>query len=268
MIQKQVSVLGCGWLGLPLAETLIQSGYTVKGSTTTSDKLTELKDKGISPYLLNLDTASAEEITPFLQGSEVLLINIPPKLKTAATSYPDKMRFLLPHIIAAGINKVLFVSSTSVYADAFPFSVITEDTPPNPDAENGRQILEAEQVLRASSGFKTTIVRPSGLIGGSRHPINQLAGRTGIAHPDAPINLVHRDDVVQIITAIVEREKWGEVFNAAHPHHPTRKDYYTAKALENGLAAPQFNHEAQSVGKIISSQKVTESLGIDFIPTI
>ena len=43
----QVSILGCGWLGLPLAKALIGEGYTVKGSTTTPAKLNLLKEEGV-----------------------------------------------------------------------------------------------------------------------------------------------------------------------------------------------------------------------------
>ena len=264
----QVSVLGSGFLGRALCWSLIGRGHTVKASTTTAGKLQTMQLEDIIPYLLDLDNASAEDITPFLQGSDVLVINIPPKIKTAATSYPDKMRLLLPHIKTAGITKVVFVSSTSVYADAFPFPVITEATPPNPDAENGRQILEAEKVLQGADGFEATIIRPAGLIGGERHPVHHLAGRAGIANPHAPVNLVHRLDVKQAIQAVIKKNAWGTTFNIAYPAHPEREAYYTAKALQMSLPAPQFNHDAPSTGKIIASEKVQEVLGITFIEEI
>jgi len=36
---QKVSILGCGWLGKPLAVFLISKGYLVKGSTTSDEKL-------------------------------------------------------------------------------------------------------------------------------------------------------------------------------------------------------------------------------------
>ena len=39
MQKETITILGCGWLGLPLAQTLVKEGYSVKGSTTTEDKL-------------------------------------------------------------------------------------------------------------------------------------------------------------------------------------------------------------------------------------
>lgn len=41
---QKISVLGCGWLGLPLSKKLIESGFVVKGSTTSSEKLSQLED--------------------------------------------------------------------------------------------------------------------------------------------------------------------------------------------------------------------------------
>lgn len=29
---KTISILGCGWLGLPLGQHLVQQGYHIKGS--------------------------------------------------------------------------------------------------------------------------------------------------------------------------------------------------------------------------------------------
>ena len=49
-----ISVLGCGWLGLPLAEYLMGKGYQVKGSTTNQSKLSLLENKGITATWLDL----------------------------------------------------------------------------------------------------------------------------------------------------------------------------------------------------------------------
>ena len=51
----KISILGCGWLGLPLAKKLIENGYEVKGSTTSESKLELLKNAGISPYQIKME---------------------------------------------------------------------------------------------------------------------------------------------------------------------------------------------------------------------
>ena len=78
MAGKTISILGCGWLGTPLAERLVQAGHTVKGSTRTPEKLAALRAKGIQPYLIRLgpDLNNGEAADFF--DSDVLILNIPP----------------------------------------------------------------------------------------------------------------------------------------------------------------------------------------------
>jgi nucleoside-diphosphate-sugar epimerase len=251
----QISILGCGWLGLPLAKALINDGHTVNGTTTTPQKLETLQGAGINPFLIDMENYDSAVAEAFLAGSELLIINIPPKAKSATVSYPEKMRLLLPQIIGMQVQKVLFIGSTSVFADGFPFPVITDATVPNPDSDSSRQLLEAEQALQGNTNFTTTILRFAGLIGEDRHPVHHLAGRTGIANPKAPVNLIHRDDCIGYIKTIIEKQLWGKTFNAAAPQHPSRKNYYRQKATEINLQLPIFEDIKQSVGKIIESDE-------------
>ena len=55
---KHISLLGCGWLGLPLAKALLTNDFYVKGSTTSEEKLSTLKSFGIDPFLIALDSKS------------------------------------------------------------------------------------------------------------------------------------------------------------------------------------------------------------------
>jgi nucleoside-diphosphate-sugar epimerase len=258
----QVSVLGTGWLGLPLAKALIAERYAVKGSTTTVDKLELLKQEGIEPYILDLDKFSIEDTIAFLKGSDVLIINIPPKVKANEVSYANRLSQLLPFIGQEGITKVLFVSSTSVYAD--DNTTVTEFTLPNPDTEGGKQVLQAELVFEEATSFKTTILRFGGLIGADRHPVKFLAGRENIANPGAPVNLIHLEDCIGIISKIITSDCWGEVFNCVSSGHPSREDYYTRKAIESKLPVPIFNHSEPSVGKTVSVRKVIDMLRYEF----
>jgi len=142
--------------------------------------------------------------------------------------------------------------------------MITEDSISKPNTESGKQLLEAEQVLQNNSNFKTTIVRFGGLIGEDRHPIRFLAGRQGIENPNGPINLIHQIDCIGIIERIIELDCFGVTFNAVTPFHPTRKDYYTQKAVALGLSLPEFDESKPSVGKTILSDKIETVLGYEF----
>ena len=268
---KQISILGCGWLGMPLAKSLFGKGFSVKGSTTSLEKISALESNGIQPFQIELsETEVKGEIDSFLKNSEILIIDIPPKLRSISSeNFVKKIQNLIPVIEKAKIEKVIFISSTSVYSDASSPEVsgairVTESTKPNPETESGKQLLATEILLQSNQNFKTTVVRFGGLIGEDRHPIHFLAGRKNIENPEAPINLIHQEDCIGIIEAIVKQECWNETFNAVAPFHPSRTAYYTQKALEQNLPLPEFDQTKISIGKTILSDKLGITLDYKF----
>lgn len=262
---KQISILGCGWLGLPLGKKLVASGYQVKGSIRQEEKIFGLKNAGIQAFLLDI---SAEKIkgdfAQFLEGTEILIIAIPPGLrKNPAENFLDKIKTILPYIEQSEIQKVIFISSTSVYAN--DNSTITENTIPLPETKSGKQLLVTEQLLKCNRHFKTTILRFGGLIGSNRHPITSLTGKKNLKNPQTPVNLIHLDDCIEIISKIIKKDIWSEVFNAVAPFHPKREEYYFDQAKLRGLRAPVFNQNIPSQGKTVSSQKMQKVLEYQFI---
>ncbi|MFE3867450.1 SDR family oxidoreductase [Flavobacterium sp. LS2P90] len=260
----KISILGCGWLGLPLAKALIQKGFSVNGSTTSTEKISVLENAEIRPYLILLDSKSVSvAIETFLQESSTIIIDIPPKLRGInKENFVEKIKVLIPFIEKSSVKNVLFVSSTSVYGEEN--HIITEESPLNPDTESGKQLVEAEQLLQSNTDFKTTVLRFGGLIGEDRHPVKFLAGRENLDNPHAPINLIHQEDCIGIILKIIENDCWDETFNAVAPSHPSRSDYYTQKAADFNLSLPKFNHENASIGKTILSDKIQTILNYTF----
>ncbi|MCI9844451.1 NAD-dependent epimerase/dehydratase family protein [Flavobacterium pectinovorum] len=264
----KISILGCGWLGLPLAKRLIEKGNSVNGSTTSENKLPILKDTGINPFLVTLESESiSESIIDFLAESEILIIDIPPKLRAVNPDsekkvFVEKIQNLIPFIEKSSVKKVFFVSSTSVYGDEN--DLITEETIPNPETESGKQLLLAEKILQKNQNFETTILRFGGLIGENRHPVTSLSGKENLANADAPVNLIHQNDCISIIEEIINQSKWNDVFNAVAPFHPTREEYYTQKAKEQNLILPKFSAEKSNIRKVISSDKIETVLTYKF----
>ncbi|MCZ8332452.1 MAG: NAD(P)H-binding protein [Flavobacterium sp.] len=261
-----ISILGCGWLGFPLAKSLLKKGFSVKGSTTTLEKISVLENARIDTFQIVLSEEEISgEIDAFLFNSQILIIDIPPKLRgNSNENFVAKIQNLIPFIEKSSVTKVIFVSSTAVYSDDISIDLITEETIPNPETESGKQLLEAEKVLQNNLNFKTTIIRFGGLIGEDRHPIKFLAGRENLENPDGPINLIHQLDCIGILEGILEKNCFGEIFNAVAPFHPSRKVYYSKKAQELNLPLPKFDESKPSVGKTISSEKVSTVLGYEF----
>ncbi|MGA7836329.1 MAG: hypothetical protein WB996_00035 [Ignavibacteriaceae bacterium] len=245
-----ISILGCGWLGLPLAVNFINRGYHVKASTTSENRLPELSEQKIEPYIIELEKLPGN-IYAFLQ-SDILIISIPSKNINGFKS-------LVKEIEKSGIEKVIFVGSTSIYEDNN--KIIYED---DCEESSASPLFIIENLLRDSGKFRTTILRFGGLIGYSRNPGRFFANGRPVANPEANINMIHLDDCVQIIDQIIKQSVWGDVFNCCADTHPTKRDFYTQAAKNIGAAVPNFEESPVEQYKIISNQKVKRLLNYEF----
>ncbi len=263
-MNKKIGILGCGWLGLPLAKQLIKENYSVFGSATSKEKCILLEKEGISAFEIILHEKKVDKnLIAFLSSFDTLIIAVPPRARTSGeNAFLFKLKLLISELEKANIKNVLFISSTAVYGDYK--GVVSETTTKKPTTAAGKQLVAIEQLLTENTNFKTTILRFAGLIGLERHPIKQLSGKTNIKNPNAPINLIHLDDCIAIIFKIIEQEMWNTDFNAAYPNHPTRKNYYTKEAIKRKLPLPNFSHEGLNSGKIIDATKLSKTLDYNF----
>ena len=260
MTKITISIAGCGWYGLNLAKELLTNGYTVKGSTTTAEKLPQLSEAGIEPYLIDFSDTSS--ITPDFFDCDILWIAIPPKTRSGnGEDYLISIKNLIDSTKLQGVKQVILISSTSVYADVN--DVVNEQSTTNPDTLGGKVMLQAEELLKQQTAFTTTIIRFAGLIGPQRHPGRFFGGKKDIPNGDAPVNLIHLSDCIGISCAIIDQKAFGYTYNACTPDHPTRKEFYTKAALRMGLHQPEFLDEKKD-WKIVSSLFVDSVLNYQY----
>jgi nucleoside-diphosphate-sugar epimerase len=261
---KTVSILGCGWLGLPLGAVLARAGWLVKGSTTDQSKFPELHRARIEPFRLLLDPKLQCEDWKEFFDADVMVVNIPPgrRRDDVEDFHPRQIAEVRAAAEKSRLPFILFVSSTSVYPSSA--GIATEENRHVPDTRSGRALRTAEAVLQASNHFQTTVLRFAGLVGGDRNPARFMAGKKDVAGGDAPVNLIHRDDCIAIIRQIIERDLRGEVLNGVCDEHPTRREFYTAAAEHMGLEVPTFSGES-APAKIVSNEKLKRLLGHSFI---
>lgn len=265
-MKQIISVIGCGWLGMPLASTFIQSGFLVKGSTTHKQKLSLLKTHSIEPHLFKLNDGKTPSLKRKLFNADILILNIPPSGNQVELkhNYVNPMFELFEYIKAENNAKIIFVSSTSVYENQY--SLIDESTPRNSSSNNGKALIEIEEWILDQYQKNTTILRFGGLYGANRHPVHFLSGRVDIANPQHAVNLIHLYDCLKIIHEIIKQDKFGYQFNAVANSHPTKADYYTKVAEKLGIDPPQFQppYDPIDKGKIISNQHLTKTLNYSF----
>lgn len=258
----RISVLGGGWLGLPLAQHLQAQGYAVAVSRTTAAGAEELSQLGLNTFAIELTADKALPDSPFWQVP-TLLITVPPQRGKAEAEQLAQYGQLIERARASGVRRVLYVSSTSVYADDEPLA--TEEVAPAPTKPGGRIVHQLEELLRQEPAFQTTVLRFGGLIGYDRLPDSAAAIARRSRAIDTPMNVIHRDDCVRIISEIVRQQAWGEVFNACADAHPTRRAYYAAAARARGFALPNLGPVQPQPYKVVSSEKLKAALPYDFI---
>jgi nucleoside-diphosphate-sugar epimerase len=226
-------------------------GHHVKASTTSESRLPELTSIKIEPFIIDIERLSSN-IQIFLQ-TNILIINIPSKNIDAFSN-------LIREIEKSKVEKFLFVSSTSVYEN-------NNKTISESDSEESTSspLLAIENLFRNSNKIKATIVRFGGLIGYSRNPGKFFSKGRLVHNPDSNVNLIHRDDCIEIISRIVEQEVWGEVFNCCADTHPTKREFYTQTTTSIGGPISEFVNSGPKSFKIISNHKVKQFLDYEFL---
>lgn len=247
---KTISILSCGWLGESLAEDLVKKGFQVKGATTHNDKQNRLSQKGIEAFLIRFEELNAKMVE-FL-NSEILILNL--TIKDI-----ELYRRFLPLLEQSPVKKLILISSTGVYKNSrYPIDENSElrDSP----------WVAIENLTKDNPNYQTTILRFSGLFGGNRKPGNFLSGKR-MKQGDAPVNLIHRDDCIQIINEIIKQEVWEECFNCSADTHPFKKEFYTKAAEIIGVPLPIFDEEegVNSSFKLITNEKLKRRLNYQFI---
>ncbi|PKQ60274.1 hypothetical protein BZG02_19950 [Labilibaculum filiforme] len=252
--EKTISILGCGWLGLPLAKFLLKKGYQINGSTSTPEKLSQLSTEGINPYLISFDPEINADFDADFFHSDLLIINFPPKQREAIEEYhSQQIKALINQLQFSTIKKVIFISSTSVYANVN--KLVTEKNKQTPEKSSGKALRIVEEILLLQQNFKTSIIRFGGLIGYDRKPGRFFSKMKQAVEGQTPVNLIHRDDCIGTIFHLIENDLWGEIYNACCPEHPTREDFYKTATKIGGFEIPKFVSKKSSC-KTISSEKL------------
>jgi nucleoside-diphosphate-sugar epimerase len=126
--------------------------------------------------------------------------------------------------------KYVYTSSTSVYGQT-DGSVVNEASPAIAQSPNAQVLLEAERLLLAeydASKFPAIILRVAGIYGPGRgHLFDQFV--RGEARLDAVgkrvINMIHRDDLIDAIIAVLEYSPPGVLYNVVDDEPVTQIEF-------------------------------------------
>jgi nucleoside-diphosphate-sugar epimerase len=243
---KKIAILGSGWLGLPLAKELSKS-FEIKLSTRSKIKLEKLNFKSIKPYLIDID--ELKNVDEFL-NVEILIINITSKNIDSFENFSKILE-------NSCIKNIIYISTTSVYK--LCNSYVKEE-----DSQNysNSEFLKIEKAL-LDSNKNITILRFGGLIGYDRNLVKFFQNKP-VINSKAPVNMLHRDDAIEIIKYIILKNEFGDIFNCCSSSHPTKKDFYTHCANVSDYNLPQFDEKLYDY-KIVDNRKLKDKTGYKYI---
>ena len=164
----------------------------------------------------------------------------------------------MSHIQKSAIQRVILVSSTSVYTSLN--QVLEEDK----GMENPESILYQSEVYFKKMGLPTTILRFAGLMGGTRYPGRFFKGKPVIKAGNTPVNMLHLNDAVGVILAVLQASCPKDTFNVCASTHPSRKAFYTKAMQLKQLDIPEFIEEGSRPLRMVSNRKVIQKLGYTF----
>lgn len=281
---SSVGIIGCGWLGSALAYQLQKQGVAVLATRSNSDNTEQLKSQGIEAEVLSLPAEQALLNTHPIFKQQCLVIAITPQFRQGRVDYADKVQQLVESAKEGNyVEQIVLLSSSAIYNGLS--GQVEEGSTLDMSADKVSVLNQAEQaVLNFNShGFnesrlnalnddvgikKAYVLRLSGLVGPKRHPGKFLLNGRMLKSPQAIVNLIHQQDAVGLIQALLQSAICGGIFNGVSSTQVTKKQYYQAAASALQLPTPTFEEvdlSAENDPKIVSSKKTQAELAYTFV---
>ena len=237
-------IIGCGYLGLRVARKWLAAGETVHALTRSVERAQEWHRQGLSPLVG--DVLKPESLV--FPELDAVLHAVGWDRKSSASQrevYIDGLRNVLERLPPT-TQRFMHISSTSVYGQNSGEEV-DEQSPTEPQAENGKVCLEAQQQLELwASGHpecRATTLRLSGIYGPDRllsRVATLQAGQVFTGNPEAWLNLIHVEDAASAIDGCLRSENPGKLYLISDDCPVPRQDYYNHLARLVGAPEPRF----------------------------
>lgn len=232
--KQTIGILGAGWVGLALAQTLKNLGFKIVTSYQSEKKQMHLESLQLNPLGLK----------EFLIQADIIISSLPAGTEEILHQIPQE-------------KELIQLSSTAVYENRD--QIMDEEGPL-------QKQLPQTQFEQKINHQKMMLIRLGGLIGYNRHPSRFFIGKSQVQGANHPTNLIHRDDVIYVLTSILVQNKFTPgTYNLVADEHPLKNDFYTYACEVIHQPAPHFNHEDLSKNKIISNRKIKKLLNLELI---
>ncbi len=233
------TIIGCGDIGSRVARELVGRGQHVCATAHYEEGQDALVQLGVTPIVANFDYQ--DDIPAFsVHGHGVFYFLAP---QGGGSSDYRVLNFCRRLSQDNCPDKLVYISTSGVYGDCGD-SLVTEETPLNPQTSRAKRRVSAEQQLQEAArqlGFDLVILRVTGIYGPGRLPISQLKRGHQVLRPEeSPLtNRIHSLDLVRICLAAMEKGAGGDIYNVCDDQPSSMSAYFSAVATHCNLPQPQ-----------------------------
>lgn len=219
---------------------LLERGHRVLAGARDLDSLRRRLPSEVMTFRLDLDTGNGlERVAP-----AAAVIHMAPPSRSGRTDLRTARL-----VASLGCHPLpsclIYISTTGVYGDQ-QGAWVDESTPTRPRTERANRRVDAERRLRTWGGRQGTpwvhILRVPGIYGPGRLPVERVQAGQGwrVAWPETRYtNLIHVDDLVQLILRVLERGRPNRIYNAGDGNIHPQGALLGAVANLLGLSLPE-----------------------------
>jgi nucleoside-diphosphate-sugar epimerase len=233
----RILLAGCGYVGAELARRLAREGHEVfalrrseaapiDGVTWIRADLTDVDALRALPARIELVCYGASAG----RGDD----------RAYRSAYVDGLRYLLAALDGHPVQRLVYTSSTGVYAQT-DGEWVDERSPAEPTHFSGKRLLEGEHLARHCR-FPATVVRFAGIYGPGRTRLVESVRRGEAVIPaGGPVysNRIHRDDCAGVIHHLLFRDSVDPLYLAADREPTDAATLLRWLASELGVAPPR-----------------------------
>ena len=264
-------ILGLGYIGTVLAESLARSGHEVHGVRRDPASDDALAEAGVK--LLGGDVTRPDGLAAADRDYDWVVNCVSSSrggLDAYRATFLDGSRNLCAWLREVRPRRFVFTSSSSVY-DQTDGSTVSEDTPAVGAGETGKILVAAEREYLAAASERTgvSVLRISGIYGPDRGFLFRKFLRdeaTITGDPDRWLNQVHRDDVVRAITTVLATDDPPAVLNVADCEPVTQIEFYRWLADRLGKPLPPAAPVPATRKRAVTNKRVANARLLELLP--
>ena len=251
---SDVLLVGCGDLGSAVGLRLVERAH---------DVLALRRNAGRVPAplrALSVDLARETPVLPDLRARFVVvaLTARPRTEESYRATYVEGMRRALDALAATGTlpERAVLVSSTAVHGSRDRPPLEDETAPPRPADGPGRVLVEAEELFhqRLPGG---TVLRLSGLYGGSSTRLLDTVREGRVEDPHRWTNRIHREDAADAVVHLLTRTEAPEPLYLGTDDEPAQMGDVAAYLAERlGAPVPPAADPLRGHGKRLSNARL------------